>query len=223
MDTSSRRAGLGLLAYGLGTPIAFMAIGSPGGDYIDSRVVAYMARGHWVAASALAYLGIFAAVGFLVFAHDVRHRLGAAGDLLWALAVAGTSAAVVGWFLVGGISIAFAEGGAHMPAVPHGVVQLVAEMSNLVAVCASAFFIGVAAIVLAVAGGLPRPARIATWVAGVCGVFAAAFFPAFLFWLWAIVLGSWMATRRRKTASAAATRDESVVTRSATPARSASG
>ena len=193
MDTSRRRAGLGLLVYGLGTPIAFMAIGSPGGDYIDSRVVAYMDRGHWVAASALAYLGAFAAVGLLLGGHHLRRELGSAGDLFWALTVAATTAAVVGWFLVAGIAVAFAEGGAHMPPVPHGVVQVVAEMSNLVAVCASAFFLGLAAIVLAARMTLPAGLRIASYVAGACGVLAAFFFPIFLFWLWAIILGGWLA------------------------------
>ena len=116
--------------------------------------------------------------------------------MLWGLLVAGTATAVVGWFLVGGVAVAFAEGGQALVAVPHPVVYLVAEMGNLIAVCASAFFVGSAALVLAARATLPRWLRIATYVAGVCGLLAAFFFPIFLFWLWAIALGIWTIASR---------------------------
>lgn len=192
MDTTRRAAGLGLLAYGIGTPAAFMGIGSPGGAYEDQAVTKYVSSGHWPVAFALAYVGAFAALGLLVFANRMRHELRSGGDVLWGLAVAGTAAAVVGWFLVGGVAVAFAEGGAALTAVPHPIVYLVTEMSNLIAVCASAFFVGIAALVLAANAALPRPLRIASYVAGACGVLAAFFFPLFLFWLWAIALGGWV-------------------------------
>jgi hypothetical protein len=54
-------------------------------------------------------------------------------------------------------------------------------MSNLIAVCASAFLAGVAAIVLAANARLPRLLRVASYVAGACGVLAGFFFPLFLF------------------------------------------
>lgn len=194
MDTTRRTAGLGLLAYGIGTPLAFMSIGSPGGDYSDSTVAKYISSGHWATAIALAYLGIFAALGLLVFAHRMRDELDSAGNALWGLAVAGSAAAVIGWFLVGGIAVAFAEGGHSVAGLSHPVVYLVSEMSNLVAVCASAFFVGVAALVLSAKADLPRWLRIASYVAGPCGMLAAFFFPIFLFWLWAIAFGVWTIT-----------------------------
>lgn len=194
MDTTRRAAGFGLLAYGIGTPMAFMSIGSPGGAYSDPVVTTYMSSGHWATAIALAYLGAFAALGLLVFANRMRHELGSAGDALWGLAVAGTASAVIGWFLVGGIAVAFAEGGRPVAAVPHTVVYMVSEMSNLVAVCASAFFVGTAALVLAAKAALPAWLRIASYVAGPCGLLAAFFFPIFLFWLWAIAFGVWAIT-----------------------------
>ena len=192
MNPSRRAAGLGLLAYGIGTPVAFMSIGAPGGDYSDSTVTTYMSGAHWAGAMALAYLGAFAAVGVLVFANRMRHELRAGGDLLWGLALTCTAAGVVGWFLVGGITVAFAEGGGPLSAVPHSVVYLVSEMSNLVAVCSSAFFLGAAALVLAARATLPGWLRVASYLAGLCGLLAAFFFPLFLFWLWAIVFGGWV-------------------------------
>lgn len=202
MDTSRRAAGLGLLAYGLGTAVAFISIGAPGGDYSESTIVDYLAKGHWAIAMVLAYVGAFATLGLLVFANRMRQELGSAGEVLWGLALAGTAAGVVGWFLVGGISVSFAEGGG-LTDLPHSVIYLVSEMSNLIAVCASSFFIGLAIVVLAAKGGLPRGLRIASYIAGGCGVFAPLFFPVFLFWLWAIAVGGWMAaTGTRETALA---------------------
>jgi hypothetical protein len=207
MDTTTRTAGLGLLAYGVGTPLAFMSIGSPGGDYSDSVVASYIASGHRAAAFALAYLGAFAALGLLAFARGMRHRLRSGGDLLWGLAVAGTAAGVAGWFLVGGVAVAFAEGGQPLAGVAHPLVYMVSEMSNLVAVCSSAFFVGAAALVVAANAPLPGWLRISSYIAGACGLLAAFFFPLFLFWLWAIILGAWtVATGARSSNQATAQR-----------------
>jgi hypothetical protein len=194
MEISRRAAGFGLLAYGIGTPIAFSLIGSPGGNYHEEDVTAYISSGHSATAFALAYVGAFAALGLLPFAGRIRSELRSGGDVVWGLAVAATAAAVVGWFLVGGIAAAFAEGGAALEAVPHPVVYTLTQISNLVAVCASAFFVGVAALILAAKAALPMPLRVVTGLAGVCGLLGAFFFPIFLFWLWAIGFGVWVAT-----------------------------
>jgi hypothetical protein len=204
MITSRRTAGLGLLAYGLATPIAFMTIGSPGGDYSDATVTNYIAGGHAATAFGLAYLGAFAALGLLAFARRMRHEVGPAGDLLWGLSVAGTAAAVVGWFLVGGVAVAMAEGGSALTTVPHPVIYLVSQTSNVIAVCASAFLVGVAALILGAKSTLPTPLRVFSCVAGVCGILSPVFFPIFLFWLWAIVAGAWLAATASRSAAPAA-------------------
>jgi hypothetical protein len=191
MGTFRRTAGLGLLVYGIGTVAALMAIGSPGGDYSGRDVAAYVSSGHRVAAFALAYLGAFAAVGLLVFAHRMRDELGAAGRIVWGLAVAGTATAVAGWFVVGGVAVAAAEGGTAVASVPHPVIYLFTQIGNLVAVCGGAFFTGLIALVLAARGPLPTPLRIASAVAGVCGIAAPFYFPMVVFWLWVLVVGIW--------------------------------
>jgi hypothetical protein len=188
---TSKAAGFGLLAYGIGTPIVFMTIGSPGGDYSESAVATYTSSGHAAAAIALAYLGAFAALGLLVFAGRLRHQVTSGGDAIWGLAVAATAAAVIGWFLVGGVAVAFAEGGLPVSGVPHPVVYILTEMSNLIAVCSSAFLVGVLALVLAARTALPHWLRITTCIAGLCGMLAAFYFPLFLFWLWAIAFAAW--------------------------------
>jgi hypothetical protein len=191
MDISRRTAGLGLLAYGVGTPAAFLTIGAPGGDYQDSIVTSYISSGHRVTAFALAYLGAVAALGLLPFAARMRSELRSGGDLFWGLMVGGTATSVVGWFLLGGIPVALAEGGTALAGLPHDVVYALSELGILVIVGASSFLVGVAAVVLAVRAPLSAPLRAVTVVGGVCGVLGPFFFPIFVFWLWAIAFGVW--------------------------------
>jgi hypothetical protein len=199
MEISRRTAGLGLLVYGIGTPVAFMSIGSPGGDYDDDVITTYMSSGHSATAFALAYLGAVAALGLLPFAARMRTELRSGGDVFWGLVVAGTAAATVGWFLLGGVAVVFAEGGSALATLPHPVVYALTELSNLVAVCASAFLVGSAALVLAARASLPGALRVASVIGGTCGLLGAFFFPIFFFWLWAIAFGTWtLATTARE-------------------------
>lgn len=204
MTTSRRTAGLGLLCYGIATPVAFLTIGSPGGDYDDHTVTTFMSSGHWITTFVLAYVGAFAALGLPVAGHRLRHEVGTAGDLLWGLLVAATAVAVVGWFMVGGVAVAMAEGGSALTTLSHPVVYLIASVAHLVAVCASAFLIGVAALLLGVRSALPTPLRAFSVVAGVCGILAPVFFPLFLFWLWTIVVGCWAIASGSRAATPAA-------------------
>jgi hypothetical protein len=184
-----------------------MTINAPGGDYEDSMVSSYISSGHRWTAIALAYLGAFAALGLLPFAARMRRELRSGGDLFWGLSVAATSASVVGWFLLGGIPVVMAEGGTALAGLPHDVVYALSEVSILVAVGASSFLVGAAALVLAARAPLPGGLRVFTVVGGVCGLAASFFFPIFIFWLWAIVLGGWtLASAARDTAPVQAQR-----------------
>lgn len=186
-----RTAGLGLISYGLGAAIAFATLGAPGGDYEDTLVPSYVASSHWPAAFAIAYLGAISTLGLLLFGGAMRRMLPRSGDLVWGLSIAAVAVSVVGWFVDGGLVVAMAEGGHTVQSgVPDPVVYTITEIGNLLAVCAPAFFIGVAAIVLARAGVLPRWLQVFSVVAGVCGILAPAFFTLFLFQLWTLVCGA---------------------------------
>ena len=192
MDTSRRTAGLGLLTFGLGTLIAFLAIGSPGGEYSNAGVTSYIASGHAALAFASAYLGCVAALGLLVFGRRMRSEVRSSGDLLWGLCVAGTATAVTGWFIVGGVAVSFAEGGSGLAAVPHPVVYLLTEIGNLIAGGATAFLVGVAALILGARSSMPLGLRVFSYVGGVAGILAAFYFPLPIYFLWAIVVGGWL-------------------------------
>jgi hypothetical protein len=124
----------------------------------------------------------------------MRSELRSGGDVFWGLSVAGVAASIIGWFMLGGIPVVFAEGGTALAGLPHDVVYALSEVSILVAVGASSFLVGAAALVLAARAPLPGALRGFTIVGGVCGLLASFFFPIFIFWLSAIVLGGWTLT-----------------------------
>jgi hypothetical protein len=199
MATSRQAAGLGLLAYGIGTPLTMALIGSPGGDYSSADVAQYLSAGHRTTAFVMAYVGGLAALGLLTFGYRMREELGGAGRMIWGLAVAGTATAVTGWFMVGGVAVAATEGGAAVQALPHPVVYALTEIGNLVAVCGGAFFAGLIALVLAVRAPLPVALRALAGLAGVCGIVAPLYFPIAAFLLGVLALAVWaLASRARE-------------------------
>lgn len=193
-----RFAGIGLAVYGLGTAIAFTGSGSPGGDYRLSMVTDYTAPGHLITAFALWYIGALAALGLVVFAAGIR-RLAEVGPVLAGLAVMGAAVSLTGSFVSGGLEVAMAEGGpAVRGGVPTPVVYTITEIGNLLAVCAPALCIGVAALVLAARGRLPRWMRVFSVIAGVCGILAPLFFTYFVFVLWTVIAGITLARSSRQ-------------------------
>lgn len=191
MDTTRRAAGWGLLAYAIGTITAIVITAVPGGDYDESQVTGYVARGHWPIAAAGAVLGVLATFGLLPFARHARTCLRVGADAVWAFAVAAVAVAVVGWFAVAGIPIAFAEGGTAVAAVPHAVTYVLSEIANVLAWCGPAFLVGAMAIVVGARSTWPRGIRVLSVLAGLCGMAAAAWFPMFIFVLWALITGVW--------------------------------
>jgi hypothetical protein len=196
-STIPRSAGLGLLVYGLGTTAAFMTSGAPGGEYSTSMVRDYVARGHWATAFVLGYVGALSALGLLVLGAALR-RTERHGELLWGLGIAASATSVVGAFVTGGVDVAMAEGGdAVRTGVPLPVIYTMTEIGNLLAVCAPALFVGVAALVLAARSPMPGWLRVFSAIAGVCGILAPLFFTYFVFALWSVVAGITLAVSGR--------------------------
>jgi len=196
VGTSRRAAGLGLLAYGIGTPLTMALIGSPGGDYNSTDIAQYVSAGHRATAFVMAYVGAFAALGLLAFGHRMREELGELGRTVWGLAVAGAATAVTGWFVVGGVAVAAAEGGAAVQGLAHPVIYLLTEIGNLVAVCGGAFFAGLILLALAARGPLPMPLRVLSGLAGVCGIVAPTYFPMAVFLIGILALAVWCLVSR---------------------------
>jgi hypothetical protein len=190
MNTSRRAAGFGLLAYGIGTPFALIAYGVPGGKYSEAVTAKFISSGHMTTVLISSYVGAFAALGFLVFANRMRHELRSGGDFFWALAVAGTTSAVIGYISLGSIAIDSRSIGSAVT-VPHSVIHLVAGIALEIVIGATTLFLGIATILLAARSTLPSWLRVATYLGGVGGLLSVLFDPQLLFWLWAIIFGIW--------------------------------
>ncbi|HJQ43288.1 MAG TPA: hypothetical protein VJ831_09405 [Jatrophihabitantaceae bacterium] len=192
-----RSAGIGLAVYGLGTAIAFASSGTPGGNYDESAVTKYISFHHFWLAAGLWYLSALCALALLVVASGLRSQP-RVGRFLAGLATTATSISVAGAFVSGGLAVAMAEGGTSVRnGVPHQTVYVIAEVGNLLAVCAPALCVGVAAIVLAVRSAvLPGWLRVFSIIAGICGVLAPFYFTYFVFVLWTVVAGTVLARRR---------------------------
>lgn len=198
-----RSAGIALAGYGLLTLAALLGMGTPGGDYEPAKVSGFLAADHFPAAAVFGYVGVLASFGLLVFARGARRLVGDAADVVWALGIAATSAGVVGAVASAGIAVAAAESGSPVrDGVPLPVVQMLGEITGLVFACVPALFAGVIAIILARRSALPAWLRVFSVVAGVCGVLAPAFFTLFLFVLWTLVLGGWLAVNGHRLGAA---------------------
>jgi hypothetical protein len=201
--TTNRTGGIAFAIFGLATFLAFMDNG-PGGDYDDGAVVKFISHDHMWAAFGYGYLGCLGAVALLVAGRHLRELAGSARDLVWALTIAGATATAVGFFAVAGVAVSMAEGGAAVrSSIPHSVVYTFTETGNLLAVCLPALFVGVIGIVLARRADLPRWLRVFSMVAGVCGILAPFFFTYFIYLLWVLVTGVFVAFARTRPGVAA--------------------
>jgi hypothetical protein len=194
--TARRTAGLALAGYALVTFVAFSGAGAPGGDYEPDKLSAFLGGGH-VGALLLGWLGLAAALALLLVGRNLRVEVGGgAGDLVNGLAVVGAAAGVVGWTAVSGLSIALVEGGSAVTeGLPGPVAYTMGEVANLLAVCAPAFAVGVLALVVAVRCPLPGWLRVVSVLGGLGGLTAPLFFTYFVFLVWAVALGGWLALR----------------------------
>jgi hypothetical protein len=187
-STIPRWAGVGLLVYTVATLVAFMFSGSPGGDYADSDVVAYIAPGHAVIAFVAWYVAALGSVALIVFGAGVR-RLHMIGQPLAALAAVGAALGVTGSFLAGGVAVGMLEGGSVVrQGTPHAAVYLATEIGHLLAVCGPALTVGIAVIVLALRTRMPAWLRVFAVIGGVCGILAPFYFTYFLYVLVMLVL-----------------------------------
>lgn len=193
MTDDRRWAGLALAGYGVATLAAMISMGVPGGDYDAARVVNFLSAEHFWVAVAMAYVGALGALALLPATQGLGDLHPGRRDLIRRLGVVAAATGVGGWFLSAGIPIAATEGGAPIrDGLPLPVAHTLGEMGILLALCAPALSIGIAATLLARARRLPRWLRVLSLVAGLCGVLAPLFFTAFVFLLWTLVMGAWL-------------------------------
>ena len=191
----TRLAGIGGLAFGILAFVALIIASPPGGDYKASDVTSFLAKGHRPAVFVSVYVMLLAVAGLVLLLARLRTTIeGSPGSLFWAFSVASATAWFAGYLLVGApaTALAFSGGKLGTNSISPQVAYVLTESGWAVMYGAGGILLG-AALVTLVVGRVRLPAwvRWSTAVAGVAALAAIAWFPFFLVYLWAIVLGLW--------------------------------
>jgi hypothetical protein len=192
--SSARLGGIGGIAFGVLTFLAFMLASPPGGNYTESSVTDFVAKGHRTMVIVSLYLVLLAVLGLLALLLEL-----ARDSLAWGLGIAGAASLAIGWGLVCTPSLSLAYGGAQGAAIEPAVAYTFAEAGFVVLCGAGGVLLGLSLILVARAlRGWVR------WFAGAVGVIAlasAAWFPFFVLLLGGVVLGSWLLLSDREPAA----------------------
>jgi hypothetical protein len=167
----------------------------PGGNYKASDVASFLAKGHRPAVFISLYLMVVAVVGLLLLLARLRAAIeGSRETLFWGFSVASAAAWVAGYALVIAVpaALAFSGGNLGASAITPQTAYVFSEAGWAVMYGAGGLMLGVALLTF-VLGPVTVPGwvRWTTAVAGVAALAAIAWFPFFLVYLWAIVLGLW--------------------------------
>lgn len=203
MKKVSSLAGLGGVSFTVLFVVATIISNPPGGTYKASNVTDYITRGHRPAVIIALYLGLLGVVGLLLFLSHFRTAVeGPFGTVYWSAAVGAATIMLVGWAIVGSVSMVVAYGGAAVAPSPQ-LGYVIAEIGWVVFYGAGGPLLGVALLTLALAShGLPSWVRWSGLVAAVAALAAPAWFPFFAVLLWLLVVGIWLLVSDRVTAPA---------------------
>ena len=192
MNKQAVLAGAGALAFGVLAFVAMMVSNAPGGDYKASDITAYLARGHRPAVFISAYLMLIAVAGILLLLARLRILIAGEGraSIFWGFGVAATGAWIVGYTLTISPVLALAYSGGHLKTLSPTLVYSLAEAGWAIAYGAGGLLLGCALLTFVLGPvAVPSWARWFTAVAAVAALAALAWFPFFLVYIWAIVIG----------------------------------
>lgn len=191
----SRLAGLGGLAFGVLAFVAMMIASPPGGDYKVSDVTSYLSKGHRPAVFVSVYLMVIAVIGLVLLLARLRRTIdGSRETLFWGFAMASAAAWLIGYALVVATPAALAFSGGKLTAstISPQMAYVFSEAGWAVMYGAGGILLGVALATLVIgATTVPAWVRWSTAFAAVCALAGLAWFPFFIVYLWAIVLGLW--------------------------------
>ncbi len=160
MRSSAAVAGVGAIAFGVLTFLAFSLANPPGSTYRASDVASYLAKGHRVVVIVAMYLGWLGVVGLICFLVHLRGYVGddgMAAGVFWGTGVAAAASFALGWCVDGGQIIAHLEGGKRL-SVPPGVTHLISEVGSVLFIFGSgSAMLGFALIALVLASRSTLP------------------------------------------------------------------
>jgi hypothetical protein len=201
-------AGVGGIAFGVLTFIAFLLASPPGGTYSESDVADYLATGHRTAVVVSLYLVLLAAVGLVCLLARLREAAldeRGLGSVFWGTGLAAATALAAGWSVVIAAPIARMIGGSDVSIEP-AVAYTITQAGWAIMIGAGGTLLGLAliALVLAWSAMLPAWLRWTTLVAGIAGLVSIAYFPYFLVLVWGLVAGVWLLAADRAPRATAA-------------------
>jgi len=195
MVNQTRLAGLGGLAFGVLAFVAMMIASPPGGNYKVSDVTSFLAKGHRPAVFVSVYLMVIAVVGLVLLLARLRATIeGARATLFWGFSIASAAAWLAGYALVIATpaALAFSGGKLSAAAISPPTAYVFSEAGWAVMYGAGGILLGVALGTFVIGQvAVPGWIRWFTALAAVCALAAIAWFPFFVVYLWAVVLGLW--------------------------------
>jgi hypothetical protein len=202
--------GIAGIAFSVLTVVAFALAEPPGGDYSESNIADYLAKGHrpvvWVAF----YLGLFGVFALIVLLAHLRELAGTelaprTAAIFWGSGLAGAASFAAGWAVIGGQIVAHTEGGGDV-VIPTPATYLISEIGVVMIFGSGGVLIGLALLVLGLAAlrAVPSWVRWFTAIAGLGAVAGLAYFPFFLLIIWGIAIGIWLLVSGRRAEPAAA-------------------
>jgi len=192
MQRRSLVAGIGAVAFGILPIVAFMVGNPPGGNYKASDIADFLAKGHRPAVFVSLYLVLLSGVGLLFLLARLRESIGDGerAPLFWGFSVAAVGAWLAGYAVGISPSVALAFSGGKLHTLSAPVAYTFSEAGWAIMYGAGGLLLGCALVTWAVGPvALPAWVRWSTLVAGIAGLAAIAWFPFFLVYLWAIVIG----------------------------------
>lgn len=191
----TRLAGLGGLAFGVLAFVAMMIASPPGGNYKVSDVTSFLAKGHRPAVFVSVYLMVIAIVGLILLLARLRTRIGGTREtLFWGFSIASAAAWLAGYAIViaAPAALAFSGGKLSSSAISPQTGYLFSEAGYAVMYGAGGILLGVALATFVIGrAAVPAWVRWFTALAALCALAGIAWFPFFIVYLWAIVLGLW--------------------------------
>jgi hypothetical protein len=204
LKSQAMLAGVGALAFGVITWVAFMIANPPGGNYKASDMASYIAKGHRPSVFISVYLMLLATVGLLLALARLRDAIepGARRSFFWGLSIAAATSWMAGYALVVTPSTALAFSSGDLKTLDPSLVYTLAEGGWAMMYGAGGLMLGVALITFALRPvAVPAWVRWVTLVGGVASFAAIAWFPMFLVYIWAIVIGLWFLVADRERAA----------------------
>src|SRR2546423_5314293 len=153
-------AGVGGIAFSVLTVAGFAVSLAPGGNYKESQIADYLAKGHRPAVFVAFYLGPAGVFGLVCLVAELREALRPgherSSSVVWGTALAGAASFGVGWAVIGGQVVAHTEGG-HSIVVLAPLTYLIGELGVVMIFGSGAVLVGIALIALGLAarGVLP--------------------------------------------------------------------